>query len=756
MSDDRERSLDDGEPLAVSGGRGRALPVLAATGHAAEPAEGIPANGSRLTAHPAALLFRVSGIDCPSCAVPITKALEAVPGVNKVAVDVLKGEVRVSVGRPAPARAELARAIKSVGYGVRESAPTDVDRPRGPLIAALISGLALAIGLGLGWGGASESARIAALAVALVAGGWYVAPRGWKALRTGAPDMHALMTIAAAGGALIGEWDEAAAAMFLFAVARLLEEWAVGRARRAITALMDLSPAEATVITPEGDRVRPVADVEVGASLRIRPGERIPLDGTITAGYSALDEAPITGESMPADKAPGDPVYAGSINRLGALEVRTTAPASDTVLARILHAVEEAQATRAPVQTLVDRFARIYTPVVAALALLIAVVPPLLGFGEFTTWLYRALTLLVIACPCALVISTPVTIVSALTGMARSGVLAKGGAQLERLAGVTAVAFDKTGTLTEGRPVVTDVVSAGTLDTDEVLRLAAAVEAHSEHPVGRAIVARAGEQGLLLPTASGFSALPGRGAQAVVAGQRLVLGNRRLCDETGACRDGVHDLMARLESEGKTAMLLAAGQEPLGVVAVADRVRPGAAPAVAALHAAGIRRVVMLTGDSQEVARQVAAHVSVDDIHSRLLPEEKLEAVRVLKRQEERVAVVGDGVNDAPALAAADVGIAMGVAGTHVAIETADIALMGDDLELLAPAIRGARRAMAIVRQNIAFAVAIKVVFLALAVAGQATLWIAVAADMGASLAVIANGLRALSAPMPADSRGVK
>jgi Cd2+/Zn2+-exporting ATPase len=407
------------------------------------------------------------------------------------------------------------------------------------------------------------------------------------------------------------------------------------------------------------------------------------------------------------------------------------------------------------VQTLVDRFARIYTPVVAALALLIAVLPPLFGFGEFATWLYRALTLLVIACPCALVISTPVTIVSALTGMARSGVLAKGGAQLERLAGITAVAFDKTGTLTEGRPVVTDILSVGPLDADEVLRLAAAVEAHSEHPVGRAIVARAGEQGLVLPTASGFTALPGRGAQAVVAGKRVVLGNRRLCDETGACRDGVHDLMARLESEGKTAMLLAAGQEPLGVVAVADRVRPGAAPAVAALHAAGIRRVVMLTGDSHEVARQVAARVPVDDLRSRLLPEEKLEAVRSLERQGERVAVVGDGVNDAPALAAADVGIAMGAAGTHVAIETADIALMGDDLELLAPAIRAARRAMAIVRQNIAFAVGIKVVFLALAVAGQATLWMAVAADMGASLAVIANGLRALSAPRPADSRRV-
>lgn len=692
------------------------------------------------------LLFRVSGIDCPSCATTITRSVEAAGKVQRVAVDVLKGEVRVTVPAGGPSRDALARAIVSAGYKVRPENTAPV-RSRGPLIAATISGLALALGLGLPWIGGSTQLATAMLAGAMIAGGWYVAPRGLRAIRHLSPDMHALMTIAAVGAVLIGEWGEGASALFLFSVALLLEELAVGRARQSIGALLDLAPVEALVIRLGGEQTVPVAEIRVGERIRVRPGERVALDGTILSGESALNEAPITGEATPADKGRGDQVFAGTINGHGALEVRTTATASDTTLARILHAVEDAQAARAPVQSLVDRFARIYTPVVLGLAALVAVVPPLLGGGTWEGWAYRALTLVVIACPCALVISTPVTLVSALTGAARSGVLIKGGARLEALARVRVVAFDKTGTLTEGRPVLTDVIALDGLPEPELLRLAAAVERHSEHPVARAIASAATERGLPPTEVHGFTALPGWGARATVEGRVVSLGNRRLCDQIGACRDDVHALLRRLEEEGKTAVLVADGAAPIGVLAVADRVRPAAAPALADLRRAGVRRVVMLTGDSEAVARGVAAAVGISEVRARLLPEEKHRAVRQLEADAGAVAVVGDGVNDAPALAAASVGIAMGAAGTHVALETADVALMGDNLALLAPTIRRSRATLAIIRQNMAVAIGLKALFLVLAVLGHATLWMAVAADMGASLLVIANGLRALGSP---------
>ena len=696
-----------------------------------------------------ALLFRVSGIDCPSCAATITRTLTAAGRVEEVQVDVLKGEVRVRLPENGPSRGEIARLLADAGYPVRPDGPDDT-RPVGPLRAAVLSGLLLAAGLAADWLAASRPLSIGLLAAAMIAGGWYVVPRGLRALRRLSPDMHALMSIAALGAALIGEWGEGASALFLFAVALLLEEWAVGRARRSIGALLQLSPPEAQVIRLGGDQVVPVAQVKLGERIRVRPGERVALDGVILSGHSALNEAPITGESVPADKGPGARVFAGTINGHGLLEVRTTARAEDTTLARILHAVEDAQAARAPVQSLIDRFARVYTPAVLALAALIAVIPPLAGAGPWQEWLYRALAMVVIACPCALVISTPVTLVSALAGAARRGVLIKGGARLEALARVDAIAFDKTGTLTEGKPAVTEVIPVDGLAEGELLRLAGSVERHSEHPVGQAIAAAATARGLAFAEASGFRALPGWGARGSVEGRELVLGNRRLCDEVGACRDDVHALLDRLESNGRTAILVADGTRPLGVLAVADRVRPRAAGAVAALRQAGIGRIVMLTGDSETVARAVAAEVGITEVRARLLPEEKHAAVRELEAAGARVGVVGDGVNDAPALAAATVGIAMGAAGTHAALETADIALMGDDLGLLAPAVRHSRFTLALIRQNIVFALGLKAVFLVLALLGQATLWMAVAADMGASLLVIANGLRALSPRSPA------
>lgn len=682
------------------------------------------------TAH----LFRVGGIDCPSCADGITRALERIDGVRAVQVDVMKSEVRVEA-EPVATRDRLCLALEQAGHPVSQDRSAAV-RPRGPLLAAVVSGVALGLGLVF-------DAKVAEL-VAMVAGGWYVFPRGLRAVLNRALDMHALMSIAAIGALAIGEWGEAAGAMFLFAVARLLEEWTVGRARHAITALMQVAPATATLITLQGDTEVPVSQVPSGKRIRVRPGERVALDGTILQGHGAFDESPITGESMPVEKGPGDEVFAGTINREGSFEVRTTRGAGETVLARILHRVEEAQAARAPVQTQVERFARVYTPAVVAIAALIAVLPPLVGLATWSESLTRALTLLVIACPCALVISTPVTVVSALTGAARAGALLKGGAQLEALARVTTVVFDKTGTLTEGRPEVSDVVPLDGRDAGEVLRVAASVERHSEHPVARAVVRAARERDLVPLEASRFLAVPGRGVRASLGEADYWLGNRRMCDESGSCRDDVHRRMAELEASGRTAILVAEGSVPLGVLGVADRVREGAARAVADLRGAGVRQVVMLTGDSESVARAVGTAVGIDQVESRLLPDEKHAVVTRLQGTGERVMVVGDGVNDAPALAAADVGVAMGRAGTHVALETADVALMGDDLGLLAPLVRHSRRALAIVRQNIALAIGLKAVFLVLAAVGQATLWMAVAADMGASLLVIANGLRAI------------
>jgi Cd2+/Zn2+-exporting ATPase len=688
-------------------------------------------------------------MDCASCAVAIERAVTGLAGVQDVRVDVMRGTVRVA--REARyGDQDLTRAIRAAGYTVRDRQADVLPRQTGRLLAAATAGLFLGAGLVLDWTGAAIS-PVPFLVVAVVAGGWYVVPRGLAALRHGGLDINFLMTIAAVGAAIIGQWGEAGAAMFLFSVAQLLEGFAMGRARRAIAALMKLSPREATVRRPGGDQVVPVGEVGVGELILVRPGERVPLDGLVARGSSALDQAPITGESMPVEKEPGSEVYAGSINGHGALEVRVTSLADDTTLARILHAVEEAQASRAPSQSFVDRFARIYTPAVVVLAALLAVLPPLLAQADWSTWLYRALALLVIACPCALVISTPVTIVSGLTGAARHGVLIKGGAQLEAAAGISTVAFDKTGTLTEGLPGVTDVVPLRGHTADQVLALAAAVERESEHPVARAIVRAAEQRRLRLPDVEGFSALPGRGARATVAGQPYYLGNLRICAELNTCSPEVHALMERLEAGGRTAILVTTPEEAVGVLAIADRVRPEAAAAITALRRAGIDRVLMLTGDNETVARAVASGLDLDEIRSALLPDQKRDAVAALRGEGRKVAVVGDGINDAPALAAADLGIAMGAAGTHVALETADVVLMGDDLSQVTGTIERARLTVRIIRQNIAFSLAIKAVFLVLAIAGQATLWMAVAADTGASLAVIANGLRALGSPARPD-----
>jgi Cd2+/Zn2+-exporting ATPase len=611
------------------------------------------------------------------------------------------------------------------------------------------AGSTIVLGWLAGWAGLSIAAvvlYIAAIALAIVT----PARRAWRSARARILDINVLMVIAVAGAAALGDWLEAATVVWLFGVAQLLEARSLERARTAIRSLMDLAPEVAVVRRDGHDREVPVADVRTGDVVVVRPGQRLPVDGVVVAGESAVNQAPVTGESWPAEKAAGDGVFAGSINGTGALEIETARPASDSTIARIVRLVEQAQRQRAPIQAFVDRFARRYTPAVVALAAFLVVVPPLLSAGAagwshgFGVWSYRALALLVVACPCALVISTPVSIVSALTAAARHGVLIKGGVHLERLASVRCLAFDKTGTLTHNRVTVTDVVGVDGVSAAGVLSIAAALESRSEHPIGRAIVDRARDAGLVIAPGLAFRALPGLGAEAVVAAAPAIIGSHRLFEERRLCTPSLHERIDEVEERGATPVLVSHGGAALGVIGLADRPRDVGREVIAGLRDQGIDRVVLLTGDSRASAEAMQRGTGLDEAHSGLLPADKASALGGLRDAYGPVAMVGDGVNDAPALAAADVGVAMGGAGTDVALEAADVVLMSDDLTRLPYALRLSRATLRNIRANLAIALTLKAVFVALAAAGVATLWMAVLADTGASLIVTANGLRLL------------
>jgi len=574
--------------------------------------------------------------------------------------------------------------------------------------------------------------------------------RAWRSLGKRALDINVLMVIAVAGAGALGEWFEAAAVVWLFGVAQLLEVLSMDRARRAIRSLMEVAPAQAQVRRGGRELMLPASEVRVGDMLILRPGDRAPVDGVIHHGESAFDESPVTGESRPIEKSPGDPVYAGTINGTGAIEVEATRIAADSTIARIIHLVEHAQKQRAPVQTFVDRFARRYTPAVVLLAATLAVAGPIVtggvsGFGaEFGVWGYRALALLVVACPCALVISTPVSIVSALTAAARQGVLIKGGVHLERLGTVKSVAFDKTGTLTHGHVTVTGVLGLDGSSPESVLAVAAALEARSEHPIGRAIVNRARVDGLDVPPGASFRALPGLGAEATVAEAPAIVGSHRLFEDRRLCTPALHACVDDVERRGGTAVLVGHGGSPLGVISLTDELRTSGRDAVDRLREAGVERIVLLTGDVRASADRARDGAGLDEAHAELLPSQKVEAIHALRARYGPVAMVGDGINDAPALAAADVGIAMGGAGTDVALETADVVLMSDDLAKLPYALSLGRSALANIRQNVAIALGLKLVFAVLAATGLATMWMAIVADTGASLLVTANSLRLL------------
>lgn len=618
-------------------------------------------------------------------------------------------------------------------------------------ISLLISGVLVAVALTGQWTDVMPRVAGAAAAVlAMGAGGWFLLPKAGRALLRLRPDINLLVVIAAIGASIIGEWVEAAAVVFLFGVAEWLEGWADRRARRAVEALLEIAPKAATVKCADGYVEMPVEDVKTGEVFVVKSGMSIPLDGEVIAGESAVNQAPITGEAVPVDKKKGDVVFAGTINSEGSLEVRVTKAAGDTTLARIIRLVEEAQEQKAPSQRFVDVFARHYTPVVTLGALLVFVVPPLFFEGGWADWLYRACVLLIIACPCALVISTPVSIVAGLTALARRGVLVKGGAHLETIARLRALALDKTGTITEGRPTVQAVETIGNATEADVLRHAAAIDVHSAHPLAQAVVQHAIKRGVEFSRALDYQNRSGRGAQGMVDGHAFFVGNHRFTHEFGVCSEDIERRLAEIESRGQSVVVV--GHRPhddcpgevIGIIAMGDAVRADAPGAIRALHDAGIEKVVMLSGDNQRTASFIANQVGIDEARGDLLPDDKVAAIKSLRDQFEIVGMVGDGVNDAPAMATASVGIAMGVAGTDAAIETADIALMRDDLRMIAESVSLGRRTLGIITFNVTLSLGLKLLFLILTLLGHASLWLAIFADTGATLLVVANALRLL------------
>jgi len=715
--------------------------------------------------------YRVEGLDCGEEVAVLKKEVGAFPGVTSLNFDVVHAKMVVDfdpdqVDSTRIEEAVAAAGMKAVPWDQRfaEEESATFRARHGRLIMVCISVTALAAGLfshwrlhgdildalGVGYtmpGHVFPPVSIAFYVIAAVAGAWYVLPKAWAAFLRLRPDMNLLMTVAIIGAMCIGEWFEAGTVAMLFAVANLLEHWSVGRARRAISALVNMRPTVARLIDPERGGIveRSIENVPVGAIVIVRPGEKIPLDGIITKGRTSVNQAPITGESMPVDKEPGDEVFAGSINGEGAIEFRVTKPAEDTTLARIIHLVQEAQSRRAPAEQWVEQFARYYTPAMMILASLIAIVPPLLLGGDWAEYIYKGLVILVIACPCALVISTPVSVVAALTSAARNGVLIKGGVHLEGIGKIHVLALDKTGTLTHGMPEVQRVIPMNGHTVEELLERAAALEANSEHPLARAILRYAEEHGVTMrKEVEDFRALTGKGAEARIDGRPFWIGNLRMAREKGAATDALLEEAARSEDAGHSVVVIGNDRHVCGLISVGDAPREEAAYAVEQLKRLGIRHIAMLTGDNERAARALAVRVGVNDVYAELLPEDKVRIVEELKQRYGRTAMVGDGVNDAPAMAAADTALAMAAMGTDVAVETADIALMTDDLGRVPWLVRHSRRALRTIKQNIVFALGLKFAFIVLAVAGVASLWMAIAADTGASLLVIFNALRLL------------
>jgi Cd2+/Zn2+-exporting ATPase len=727
--------------------------------------------------------FKIQGMDCADEVAILKQAVgPIVGGEERLSFDVLNGRMTVSeraanIPDDAVFKAVAGTGMKAAQWNTQASRQESNSHRREQVLFTVLSGASLILGLllhAIPTSGLNEAIglfldhstapmpwyEIAAYLAAILLGGRFVVVKAWYAARSLRPDINLLMVIAVAGAVGINEWVEAATVAFLFALSLALEGWSVGRARRAIEALLDLAPPTVKLVKPDGSEVEmPAAEVKPGDRFLVAGGERIALDGRVVSGTSSVNQAPITGESMPVEKHEGQEVYAGTINGDGTLVVEATKAANDTTLARIIRMVEEAHSRRAPSELWVERFARVYTPAVMAMALVVFLAPPLLFGGVWEDWLYRALVLLVIACPCALVISTPVSIVASLAASARAGVLIKGGAFVELPARLRAFALDKTGTITRGEPEVVAVLPRPGRSNADLLAKAGALEARSTHPLARAILRKAESSQVAVDSARDVRVLQGKGLQGYVGDSLFWLGSSRYVVERGQADPEIALQAREQEALGRTVIVIGGEQEVWGLIAVADTIRPEAKAMVADLHAAGIEHVVMLTGDNRITAEAIAREVGIDEVHAELLPEDKLRKIEELVQKYGTVAMVGDGVNDAPALARASLGIAMGAIGSDAAIETADIALMTDDVSRLSWLVHHAKRTLAIIRQNIIFSLGVKAIFFVLTFAGLASLWGAIAADVGASLLVVFNALRLLrveGAPAKPGSSGAE
>ncbi|EEG77113.1 heavy metal translocating P-type ATPase [Dethiobacter alkaliphilus AHT 1] len=678
----------------------------------------------------------VEGLDCADCARQLEEGIRRLEGVDEAVLSYASGKLHLRYRRQL---GEVRKMMESHGYRLLEEAEGEQgsDLARKRTAYAVVSAMAILFAIIATPFNTNVSATL--LLVAILTGGHLTFRRGIAAIRAGRLDMNTLMTVAVAGALFINEWWEAATVAFLFAASHALETYTAEKNRRSIRALMDTVPEEAHRLKDGVPETVPVEAVLPEEEILVRPGERIPLDGTIVSGSSYVTEAAVTGESLPVSKERGGNVYAGTLNGNGSLTVRVKGSAKDSTLANIVRLVEEAQARRAPAQQFIDRFAQIYTPVVIALAAAIAILGPVIAGGGWQQWVYRGLALLIVACPCALVVSTPVSIVASLTNAARQGILVKGGVYLEQMRDVNAIIFDKTGTLTKGTPMVTRILSTN-YPQEKLLQIAASLEAHSEHVLAEAIRKLAKEQELSPQQVSDFTAYPGKGVTGTVDGTRYYLGSPAFLAQHGYATSNLE-----MEAQGnETPVMLASEQTIHGALLISDTIRQESRSTLDNLRNLGIEKIAMLTGDREEAARPLALSLGLDDVAAGLLPEQKEQAVRRFRTKFGSVAMVGDGINDAPALASADVGIAMGAAGSPTALETADIALMGDELDKLPFLITLSRRTMGIIRQNIAFALLIKGLAIMLVFPGWLTLWLAILADMGASILVTANGMRLL------------
>ncbi|HZK42700.1 MAG TPA: cation-translocating P-type ATPase [Syntrophomonadaceae bacterium] len=701
-------------------------------------------------------MFIVSGVDCPTCSASIEKAVKRLPGVVEANLIFTNGRLDVVSNLDNLNPDQVIKEVRQLGYSISkvdhisEFSNIQVTSPREMIvnnqyfIPAVITGLMLFIGLSMFFFNVSESYVRAIFVGAIILGLIIPAKNGFTALfKTKQLDMNALMTIAVLGAMFIGELKEALVVVFLFAAGNFLQVYTFDRTRLSIRGLIENAPKQATVITNDGLITKEVAELIIGDVIRVKPGETISVDGTVLEGNSSVNQAPITGESIPVDKEKGSEVYAGTMNEYGSLEIRVDKLSADTTINKIINLVEEAQGQKAPAQQLIDKFASVYTPIVIFLALMVAVIPILILNQPKDLWLYQAFAVLLVACPCALVISTPVSIVSAIGNAAKNGILIKGGIYLEQLGKLKAIAFDKTGTLTQGKPEVTDLVALNTSE-DRLIELSALIESRSEHPIAQAIISYNKNKINLKDEIKDFLAVPGKGAQAIINNEIHYLGNPLFLEESGIDLTTNKEIIDKYNKEGKTVVVLANNHEILGLIAISDTLRDDSVSTIKELKKSGIEHVIMLTGDNYQVAQDIASYIDADEFSAELLPQDKAQAVTDLISQYNGVAMVGDGINDAPALATSTVGIAMGGAGSGAALETADIALMSDNLSKLPFAIQLSQRTVRIIKQNILISLVIKTAILLLVIPGLLTMWLAVIADVGTSMIVTLNGMRLL------------